>query len=613
MKLLIGGATVNQIPFDWTNNTRNIVDAITEAKAQGIKILCLPELCITGYGCEDLFLSDWLPERAWQELLHIRKFCNGITVSVGLPLRIGQIVYNGACVISNEKLLGITLKQFLARDGVHYEPRWFDPWIPGKSLEIVRGEEKVSVGDIVYDVEGIRFGFEICEDGWRNEDRPGHSLSKRGVQLILNPSASHFAMVKSLLREKQVVIDGSGMFKCAYVFANLLGNEAGRIIYDGDIIIGQNGKLVAVNDRFSYKQFNVLATEIDFEDPSQTNEIASTDNKEQNEDLAEAISLGLFDYIRKSKAKGFVLSLSGGADSSMCAIAVTEMIKRAWKELGAQQFCTHMKIPMCDTWKSAVRLLLSCAYQGTENSSEVTFNAAKLLADSIGAEFHHWKIDEEVAAYTSKIENAIGRKLTWSTDDITLQNIQARTRSPIIWMLANVKQAVLITTSNRSEGDLGYATMDGDTSGSFAPIAGLSKPFIIQWLRWAEGALDYPGLASVNNLQPTAELRPLENQQTDEQDLMPYSILVEIERHAIYYRKSPVHVFNDMKNKYDATDLKVYIKKFFRLWAANQWKRERFAPSLHLDDLNVDPRTWCRFPILSSGFLEELSLLDNAG
>ncbi len=131
------------------------------------------------------------------------------------------------------------------------------------------------------------------------------------------------------------MIDGSGMFKCAYVFANLLGNEAGRIVYDGDIIIGQNGKLVAVNNRFSFKRFNILGTEIDFKDPAKTLEIASTDNKEQNEDLAEAITLGLFDYLRKSKAKGFVLSLSGGADSSMCAIAVSEMIKRAWKELGA--------------------------------------------------------------------------------------------------------------------------------------------------------------------------------------------------------------------------------------------------------------------------------------
>src|SRR5687768_14028815 len=109
MKLKIGGATVNQIPFDWNNNAQNIIDAIQEAKKQGIKILCLPELCITAYGCEDLFLSDWLPQRAWTELHRIRDFCDEITVSVGLPVRIGEITYNGACVVSNKKILGITL------------------------------------------------------------------------------------------------------------------------------------------------------------------------------------------------------------------------------------------------------------------------------------------------------------------------------------------------------------------------------------------------------------------------------------------------------------------------------------------------------------------------
>jgi NAD+ synthase (glutamine-hydrolysing) len=612
MKLKIGGATVNQIPFDWRNNTQNIVDAIGEAKALGIRILCFPELCITGYGCEDLFLSDWLPERAWDELLRIRTFCEDITVSVGLPIRIGKITYNGACVIRDKKILGITLKQFLARDGVHYEPRWFDPWIPNQTTTIIRGEERIEVGDLIYEADGIRFGFEICEDGWRDEDRAGYRLYDRGVDLILNPSASHFAMVKSLLREKEVVIEGSALFQCVYVFANLLGNEAGRIIYDGDIIIGQHGKLVAVNKRFSFKPFNVLGTVIDFKDPAKTQVIALTDNKEKNEELAQALALGLFDYLRKSKANGFVLSLSGGADSSMCAIAVTEMIKRAWQELGPTQCCNTLRIPECETWKFAANALLACAYQGTKNSSPETFEAAKQLADSIGAEFHHWEIDDEVKSYTSKIEEAIGRKLAWETDDITLQNIQARTRSPIIWMLANVKRAVLLTTSNRSEGDLGYATMDGDTSGSFAPIAGISKTFIIQWLRWAESALGHPGLSLVNNLQPTAELRPLERAQTDEMDLMPYTVLVEIERHAIFYRKSPVEVYHAMRNKFEPDQLKIYIRKFFRLWSANQWKRERLAPSLHLDDLNVDPRTWCRFPILSSGYLEELQSLDTA-
>jgi NAD+ synthase (glutamine-hydrolysing) len=179
-------------------------------------------------------------------------------------------------------------------------------------------------------------------------------------------------------------------------------------------------------------------------------------------------------------------------------------------------------------------------------------------------------------------------------------------------MLANIKRAVLLTTSNRSEGDVGYATMDGDTSGSLAPIAGLSKIFIIQWLQWAETELGYSALQAVNNLAPTAELRPLEKQQTDEADLMPYITLAEIERHAILLRKPPAQVYEAMKATYpDHVQLKNYIKKFFRLWAANQWKRERLAPSFHVDELNVDPRTWCRFPILSSGFKDELEELDS--
>ena len=221
-------------------------------------------------------------------------------------------------------------------------------------------------------------------------------------------------------------------------------------------------------------------------------------------------------------------------------------------------------------------------------------------------------IDEEVESYTKKIETAIGRKLTWEQDDIALQNIQARTRSPIIWMLANLNNALLLSTSNRSEGDVGYTTMDGDTSGSIAPIAGVDKHFIRQWLIWAETNLDRPGLAAVNSLSPSAELRPLERTQTDEKDLMPYSVIVEIERLAIRDRRSPVDVFLLLKDELGLEDalLKEYIKKFFRLWSRNQWKRERLAPAFHLDDFNIDPKTWYRFPILSGGFAEELIQLD---
>ena len=171
----------------------------------------------------------------------------------------------------------------------------------------------------------------------------------------------------------------------------------------------------------------------------------------------------------------------------------------------------------------------------------------------------------------------------------------------------------MLTTSNRSEGDVGYATMDGDTSGSLAPIAGIDKPFLLQWLRWAESKRGYIGLNKVNNLQPTAELRPLERAQTDEKDLMPYTILVEIEKLAIHDRKPPVDVYSELvvRNLAPASELKKHIHKFFTLWSINQWKRERIAPSFHIDDINVDPRSWCRFPILSGSFRQELEELKN--
>jgi NAD+ synthase (glutamine-hydrolysing) len=179
-------------------------------------------------------------------------------------------------------------------------------------------------------------------------------------------------------------------------------------------------------------------------------------------------------------------------------------------------------------------------------------------------------------------------------------------------MLANINQALLLTTSNRSEGDVGYTTMDGDTSGSISPIAAVDKSFILQWLKWAQRTLGYSGLSGVNSLQPTAELRPLENKQTDEDDLMPYAVIVAIERLAIRDRRSPVDIYLILGDELDIpkVTLKGYIRKFFRLWSRNQWKRERLAPSFHLDEFNVDPKTWYRFPILSGGFEVELRELE---
>ncbi|SHN00395.1 NAD+ synthase (glutamine-hydrolysing) [Cyclobacterium lianum] len=611
--IYLAGATLNQTPLDWEGNLYRILQCIQKAKDQSVDLLCFPELSITGYGSEDLFLSYWYPRKALASLRKILPHTTGITVCVGLPCRIEQKVYNCMAVLENGKILGLVPKQFLAIDGVHYECRWFTAWKAGEMTSLDFQEEQIPFGDMVFEKNGLRYGFEICEDAWRGAERPGYRLKERKAQLILNPSASHFAMGKSALRES-LVRKSSQALGAGYFYINLLGNESGRMIFDGEILYADKGKLLVKNPLLSFKDFQLISFRYPLSAPHSPP--LKTEDGNKNEAFAAAVALALFDYLRKSRSKGFVLSLSGGADSSSIAILVAEMVRRGVQCLGTPLFLKKIHRDKDIDPKSSIRditaKILTTAYQGTQNSSEDTFNSAKSLAESIGAKFYHWSIDEEVASYTEKIESALGRKLEWKKDDIALQNIQARARSPIIWMLANINNALLLSTSNRSEGDVGYTTMDGDTSGSISPIAAVSKDFILQWLKWAEKVLGYKGLQQVNALQPSAELRPLERKQTDEEDLMPYAVLTAIEQLAIRDKRSPVDIYLNLKEELslEPSLLKSYIAKFFRLWSRNQWKRERLAPSFHLDEFNVDPKTWYRFPILSGGYQEELKELE---
>src|SRR5690606_24854160 len=130
--------------------------------------------------------------------------------------------------------------------------------------------------------------------------------------------------------------------------------------------------------------------------------------------------------------------------------------------------------------------LLTCAYQATRHSSTTTREAARDVATAIGATFLEFDVDPLVEQYVAMVSQALERTLTWQHDDLALQNIQARVRSPGVWMLANLSRALLVSTSNRSEAAVGYATMDGDTSGGLSPIAGIDKAFLRRWLVWME-------------------------------------------------------------------------------------------------------------------------------
>ncbi|HEX5446368.1 MAG TPA: NAD(+) synthase, partial [Pirellulales bacterium] len=644
MKLIkVSAAVLNQTPLDWQGNKAHILAAIEAARQACVSVLCLPELCITGYGCEDAFHSPGLQATALEVLGEIAPETRGIIVSLGLPLLYHHGLFDTACLVADGKILGFTAKRFLAGDGIHYEPRWFKPWPSGHRAEIAVLGREYPLGDVHYDCGGLKIGFEICEDAWV-ANRPGSELAARGADVILNPSASHFAFGKAEIRHR-FVLEGSRAFGVSYVYSNLLGNEAGRAIYDGGALIASAGKLLAAGPRFSFADFQLTTAQIDvdatrmiqsrtgsflpsaeadadciradFQFPALAPEPEAvaprgweSGHYVKEEEFARAISLGLFDYLRKSRSCGFVVSLSGGVDSSTVACLAAMAAELGIGELGDDQFWAKLaymggtpavkdasgKVESDGTRSVPATMprLLTCVYQATVNSSQTTRDAAFGLADALGAEFFEWNVDDLVRQYTNIVSQAIGRELSWDGDDLALQNIQARVRSPGIWLLANLRGALLLSTSNRSEAAVGYATMDGDTSGGLSPIAGIDKAFLRRWLVWLEqhgpeGLHAIAALAAVNCQRPTAELRPLVRCQTDEDDLMPYEVLDEIERAAIRDKYTPLEVFLRIRGRFTQhtpEQLAFWVERFFRLWCRNQWKRERYAPSFHVDDEN---------------------------
>lgn len=630
-RIRVSGACLNQTPLDFQGNFDRTRDAIQMARNQGAQVVCLPELCLTGYGCEDAFFQDSVPERALESLLQLFPHTIGMVVCIGLPLMVEGNLYNAAAIVADGQLLGFTAKSRLASVGIYYEARWFKPWSDGYTALVEVNGTSYPVGQNIYEVGHIRIAVEICEDAWAG-NRPAIAYYQAGVDVILNPSASDFSLGKTHLRQN-LVLDASRAFGCTYVYANLLGNEAGRVIYDGEILIASGGDWLARNTRFSYQEVQVVSsvadigkarfhrrmavhhpagttpeltqicqTEFPWQDAGASGEnIALAPNESREEEFARATALGLFDYLRKTRSCGFVISLSGGADSAACLVLASLALRYAHAELGNEGLSRRLNYISPDLLQQPVSGLITCIYQSTENNSADTLASAQNLANEIGAAFHQWDISALANQYIQMAQSVIGRTLNWEKDDLALQNVQARTRVPALWMVANVKGALLITTSNRSESSVGYVTMDGDSAGGLAPLAGIDKPFIRRWLKWAQENLDIAALGLVNALSPSAELKPAAQAQTDEKDLMPYEVLDYIESLWVGQGLDAGEIIRRAQERFPGQPVADQVHRFATLFTRNQWKRERIAPSFHLDSYNLDPRSGYRFPILSGG------------
>jgi NAD+ synthase (glutamine-hydrolysing) len=574
-------------------------------------------------------------------------------------------LYNGAAIVTAHGVHAVVLKQHLAGDGIHYEQRWFKPWASG----CVTTWHGIPVGDCVISIhaggEPIVLGVEICEDAWVS-GRPGASLAMRGAEVIVNPSASHFAIHAEVsLRHgyvddrsghkesirRSLVTDASRAYGCIYAYANVIGNEAGRVVYDGGHLVASCGTLLATAPILSMECLTVMPVDVDLRDVRSA-QVASASRMVTHEahrtDVAiylneadghipwldgmvhpvldamtacdRALARCLYDVLRKTRTRGFVVSLSGGADSTAVVLAIWLMahaIMDARHDKQANNFLHRFGMP--ESPNDLVHAMLTTIWQGTTHSSAETHAASKRVASAIGARHLEWWIDPLVNAYEALVGTALETSITWDGDPgmvVAKENIQARVRSPGAWMVANLQGKLLLSTSNRTEAACGYATMDGDTSGCYAPIGGLDKAFVRAWLKH-HAMTDAPFIMDVVTQASSPELKPRNEHgvvtQVSEQELQAdFRTLARIERCLVAKKWGPLAIVEHLMRYHVPEERAIAsVVKVATLFVRNQWKRERLAPSFHLDIMDLDPRAWCRFPIISEAWAQEIAMLES--
>jgi len=658
----VASASLNQTVGDWRGNRRRIVEVLSEARRRGVSLVVLPEGCVSGYSLGDRLHRRGTLDNAWRVLREVQEKTAGLVAMVGLPVSHDGVLYNAMAVLADGQLAGLVAKENLATGDVEYESRWYQGWPHGRVDEFQTPDgERCPMGTLLFSARGLgRFAVEICEDGWLGI-RPGSVYALAGAEILCNPSASWFTIGKHRMR-RNLVEQVSREDKCLYLYSSLLGCDATRLIFDGGVLVAADGKVLAEGRRFLFREdWDLVDRVVDLQvlqrarrelgswrqqvrrlhdgdygpqpalvelpgewgstepapadpaywlqtrpasvDPSldwvepEVGAVARTDLPHLELELA--LCLGLRDYLAKTGVPGVVVALSGGRDSAMVATLVHRML--AWDGRLEQ---------------SAEKLAM--AYLSTEHSGEATRHAARSLAETLGATWHELDVQPALEAHTALAEQLEGGPLSWEdpVHDLALQNVQARVRGVQIWMLANLRRALLLTTSNKSEAAVGYATMDGDTSGGLAPIADVPKSLVTTWLDWARRFHALDALIPALALAPTAELRPADRNQTDEDDLMPFAILDRLMFEFVQNGRDPVALFEvlwpELQSHYSGQPaaFAADIRRFVTLLCRAQWKRERFAISFRVTAFDLDPKTGFRFPAVQAPFTEELEALD---
>ncbi len=522
INLLVGGIQANQI---------KIIQTAEHARDQlEADIVVFPELTVTGYPPEDLLLRPDFIKQANQSVFDIAHAVQGIDIVIGFPEQSDNSLYNTAAVLRDGEILTQYRKNVLPNFGVFDEQRYFKP-----DNEIC-----------TFSAKGQSIALTICEDIWQLG--LVEKNKQAGADLILTLNASPFHAGKIHQREDIVCQQAKGA-EIPLVYVNLIGGQD-ELIFDGaSFVANAQGKVI-----FRAKEFEEQVSVVEFKAGKPIKTICSPLYNEISSEYA-ALVLGVRDYVYKTGFKGAILGLSGGIDSAL-------VLAIAADALGADQ--------------------VEAVLMPSKYTQDMSNEDAILQTEALGVKYHTIAIEPAVTAFTGMLSDIFED----TQKDATEENIQARCRGVLLMAMSNKFGKLLLTTGNKSEMSVGYATLYGDMAGGFAPIKDVPKLLVYQLAEY-RNTLSAVIPQRVITRPPSAELAP---DQIDEDSLPPYSILDPILEMYVEQDRSAEQI---QAAGYQMAD----INRAISLVDRNEYKRRQAPPGI-----KITPRAFGRdrrYPIAS--------------
>ena len=622
---------------DCRYNAEQIFTMMREADKQGVKVLCLPELCLTGYTCGDLFLQDTLlcgAEEGLQTILEATRNLDMVTV-LGLPVRCkwDNKLYNCAAVIQSGEILGLVHKTYLPNYGEFYEQRWFASGAGVETSVDLCGEtvDMDAAGLFACEkVPNLVLGVEICEDLWATEP-PSARLARGGATVILNLSASNELVGKSGYR-RNLVVGQSGRLVCGYVYADAgEGESTTDLVFTGHNMIAENGALLAERrfatgltiseidvDRLAYERRRMTtfngqrqadlwraSFSLPLEETRLTRAVSpapfvpadAEDRAERCNEILKIAALGLKKRLEHTGARTAVVGLSGGLDSTL-AILITAVAMKL------------LDRPASDI----IAVTMPCF-----GTTDRTRDNAVELAERLGATLKRIDIGSAVKVHFKDIGQSM------EDHSVTFENGQARERTQVLMDIANQNGGLVIGTGDLSELALGWATYNGDHMSMYGVNAGIPKTLVrhlVAFVSDDKGSEDPRLSAVLDDILDTPvspELLPaIEGKisQKTEDLVGPYELHDFFLYYAIRWGFPPRKVFrlaeHALGRTYDRATILKWLNSFYRRFFTQQFKRSCLPDGPKVGSVTLSPRGDWRMPsdAVAALWLEELEGLE---